>query len=294
MTPTRPHRSRLSVLWPLALTLFLLAALIGVNLAYPLAVNYAQALNARPGEVIYAAAFDGFTDEWQQYQGRLEAQITDETLQIRVDDFNSTAYSVAQPTFADFDARVTATAIDGPIDNGYGLVFRLQQDHNPCDMPLVLLCDLSQLDLLSVPLRLLFRPQSASVSTYTFLISSDGYYSLWRDSERVSTWIPSDLIHTGLNASNRLRVVGRGDHFRFFINGVSVPLCIADDPDAQSTYFNGDCLGGQMMDGWLDQALPQGQIGLTATSTATGGPGVVVRFDNLIITRPEMSSEANT
>ncbi len=89
----------------------------------------------------------------------------------------------------------------------------------------------------------------------------------------------------GLNAINQLRVVARGDSFRFYINDTPVQLCIPDDPNAISTYSGDTCIGGAMLDALTDSAIPNGQIGVTAQ--ATSDAGVVAAFDNLLVYAPE-------
>lgn len=294
-TPARP-------LWQRATALALLAVvLLVLNSLYFALAGARSALGGPPGAVLYAAGFDAFLDEWQQYEGRLSSAIENGALTLSVDDLQSTIYSLAAPTFADFDLTVQATPQDGPIDNGFGVVFRLQQARqNACDMPLVVLCDLSQIGALGVPLRLLFRPASAAAEGYyMFLISADGYYSVWKaqhtsagpQARRVSAWIATDLIEQGLGATNTLRVVARGASFQFFINGQAVPLCLPDDPAAESTYSGGICYG-TMRDTLQDDSFAAGQIGVVAQTTPTGGAGVVVSFDNLIIISPRSAPEA--
>ncbi|MFQ3648080.1 MAG: hypothetical protein SNJ54_05900 [Anaerolineae bacterium] len=295
--PTPPFRRwmRSSIL-----LLVLIAAIIGLNALTLAWSNTRAVLTAPPGQVIYAAGFDGFEDEWQQYEGRLSARIADGALRLSVDDAPATIYSLTRPNFRDFDLRVQATTTAGPIDNAFGVIFRLDAASNACDMPLVILCDLAQVPLLSVPLRLLFRSSSSGAEGYyMFLISADGYYSVWQaasvsgstQARRVSAWIASDLINQGLNATNELRVLAVGDTFRFFINGEPVSLCLPDDPNAQSTYSAGQCIGGQMADAWVNGDFAVGQIGLVAQSTLSGGSGVVVEFDKLRIISPAPSPE---
>jgi hypothetical protein len=282
------------------LMLALCVSIVGLN---ALSVTWAASravLTAPPGEVLYAAGFDGFAEEWQQYDGRLSAQIADGVLRLSVDDAPAAIYSLAAPHFKDFDLHVQATATHGPIDNAFGVIFRFDKRSGGCDMPLLILCDLAQVPLLSLPLRLIFRPPAEDAEAYyMFLISADGYYSLWQAAEspsgtqarRVSAWIASDLINQGLSASNDLRVLAVGDTFRFYINGTLVPLCLPDDPNAQSTYSGGQCIGGRMTDAWINADSAVGQIGFVAQSTLSGGSGVVVEFDNLRIFSPSPDQE---
>jgi hypothetical protein len=91
-----------------------------------------------------------------------------------------------------------------------------------------------------------------------------------------------------LSSVNRLRVSATGDRFRFWINDQPVTLCIPDDPNAESTInpLNGECMDGAMLETLTDATIPNGQVGVTARSTPTGGEGVVAAFDNLLIYAP--------
>lgn len=294
MNPERRSRP----LWQGVALSALLALLCGlVNAAYGLVVTRQVVLSE--GAVLYAAGFDGFEDEWQTYEGRLSARIEDGALRIEVGQVDTVAYSVAEPLFSSAQVEVTARAVAGPMDNGFGLVFRLQAPRQGCNMPAPLLCELARIDVLGVPLRLLFRPQSQqAIGYYLFLISSDGYYSVWRADDlgqapqRVSTWIDSPLIRQGLGETNRLRVVMDGERFRFAINGQDVALCLPDDPRGQSTYSNGQCMDGMLQMELVDSRWPVGRVGLAAYSTGSGGPGVVVLFDDLLILPPPSEGES--
>ena len=290
-----PRLSRRMTWRSILLLLVLILGVLSINALYNSLVNAQTVLSGANGEVLYAAGFDGFEDEWQQYDGRLKSQIADGVLRLTVDDTNSTIYSLAKPAFGDFDMQVQVSPVDGPIDNAYGVIFRLHKQANTCDMPLKALCDLAEIDLFAVPLRLMFRPTSNTADGYyIFLISADGYYSVWKASEtgsttqakKVSQWIASDLVRQGLDEKNTLRVVAQGDTFQFYINGEQVALCLPDNPDSASTYSGGECIGGQMVFGLTDADYATGQIGMVAQSTVSGGTGVVVEYDNLIITSP--------
>lgn len=225
-----------------------------INQLYGMVLDWRYVLTGTEGSVIYVAAFDGFGDEWQQYQGRRTAEVIDNALELRGDD--GTFYSVAQPTFADFDIQMDVQALENPNDNGYGVVFRLQDPQN----------------------------------LYFFFISSDGYYRVSRvvnnTEKRLSTWIPSEHIKQGLNTVNRIRVVGLGNLFQFFINDQPVPLCIPDSPDGESTYSGGQCFG-TMTQTLLDDTFSSGQLGVVIQAT---GDDMRVRFDNVVVYQPEVTS----
>lgn len=248
-----------------ALLLVLLATL-GLN---HLVSGWHYILPSEPGKLLYAATYDDFTDEWQQYNGRLSAEITNGVLQIRSNDVQSGPYSVVRSHFSDFDLRVDAQPVDGPLDNGYGVIFRLQDPYN----------------------------------YYLFLISSDGYYQVSRvvngEEKIISTWLQSSFINQGIadfqeNPSigiNRIRVITSGSYFRFFVNDQLVLLCLPTDSDAQSTVnpVTGECLDGIMTDTLQDTTFSSGQLGVVAKSLSE--PGVMVNFDNFLVYGPEPIEE---
>lgn len=291
---TSPRRGRR---WLILLALLVL--LVAVNLLYVPAVNWRGVVRGEPGDVLYAAGFDGFSDEWQQYEGRQSAQVTDGVLRMSIDD-SDVIYSATQPYFADLDLTVTARAVEGDVNNAFGVAFRLLEPSNDCQMPLRILCDVADSSgLFGTGLNLLFRQPEESTGYYMFLISSDGFYSIWRNTEEdpggraISTWIPrEDIINTGLEAENEIRVLAQGDAYRFFINGTQVELCIPDDPAGQSTYYSltEECIEGQMQPVLEDDTFPIGRVALVIDSVSSQ-PGFAIEFDNLIITSPQESAE---
>jgi hypothetical protein len=124
-----------------------------------------------------------------------------------------------------------------------------------------------------------------------FLVSSDGYYRVQRavdgQEKDISTWIPSPLVHQGLNVDNWLRVVAQGEDFHFYINGEAVELCIPNSVFGVSTYSD-HCQDGTMLPMLTDSAIPNGKIGVVAQSLDERG--VVVDFDDLVVYGPERAS----
>ena len=266
--------------------------LVGANFLYGALAGRKHLLTGRAGELLYAAAFTEFADEWQLYEGQQSARFADEQLQLAVGAAQTAAWSTARHHFADFDARVNATASEGPIDNALGLVFRVQADDaRTCDLPAVILCGIENIfPLVGAALRQVVDISSGN-GYFAFLISSDGYYSLWKTdagaSKQISAWIPSPQINQGLNVANHIRVIGRASGYQFFINEKQASLCLPHDPLAASTYFGGECIDGSMKDTYQDESLTAGKLGVIAQSTASGGGGVVVHFDNMIVFSPE-------
>lgn len=241
----------------LVLTLIILLVLVFV--VRPISSEWHYVVNAPAGELIYASGFDGFNDEWEEALGRKSAQITDGVMQLEVGEPNDGLFAPAFPYFTDFDLTIDAQAISGPIDNAFGVVFRLQDPRN----------------------------------YYVFLISSDGYYSVERavdgDRKVISTWIQDASIGLGLDAVNTIRVLAIGDTFHFFVNDVPLHLCIPDSIEGTSTYRAGECVGGQMLDAFVDDAHDAGRVGVTALTF--NAPDVIVNFDNLVIYSPDETRE---
>lgn len=243
--------------------LILVALLIAAVVVSRLVADWHYVLPAEPGAVVYAATFDGLADDWEQYEGRLSAEILPEgVLRLDVGNVSSGPFSAARQYFGDFDVRVEARAASGSVNNGYGLIFRLQHHDN------------------SSP---------SDDSYYLFQVSSDGYYQVMRvlgdKQKKLSDWIPSPVVNQGIGVTNYLRVVAQGDQFAFYINGQQMPLCIPDNPDGESTFDRtGTCVQGTLQPTLTDSSLAYGQIGLVATTLDE--PDVVVEFDNLVVYGP--------
>jgi hypothetical protein len=283
----------------LGILLALLALLIGVNALYANIANTEIILDGEAGDLLYVSAFDGFLDEWELSEGQQSAQIADDALQIGVTVSNKAAWSIPQHTFKDFDITLKATAIEGPIDNAFGIIFRLQAgtDSDTCDLPMVILCIADGVPIFKAGIRLLVDNTSGNdvKNYYTFLISSDGYYSVWKVENGVehelSAWIKSPSVNQDLNAENVIRVVGRGSQFQFFVNGEQMQVCIPNDPNAKSTYAGGECIEGTMQSVLTDDSIPTGQLGALAQATQTGGGGVIIQFDNMTVFSPANNIE---
>lgn len=282
--------------WLIRLFIFavLIGILIAVNLVYANIANREIILDGDAGDILYISAFDGFLDEWDLYEGQERAQIVEDTLHIGVTTHGQDVWSIPTPKFKDFDVIVKTQALEGPIDNAFGVIFRLQTGaEQRCDLPLIILCGISDtLPIFDIAINQLVEDTSGadSIHYYSFLISSDGFYSVWKVENGVETklsaWIASPLINQGLNAENTVRVVGRSSQFQFFINGEQVNLCIPNDPNAISTFAGGECIDGTMQGVLVDDAIATGQLGTIARATQTGGGGVVIQFDNFLVFNP--------
>jgi hypothetical protein len=105
-------------------------------------------------------------------------------------------WASAGQNFSDGIYELEATQIDGPLDNGYGL---------------------------------LFRANAAAGDFYLFKISSDGYVWIgrYRDGAEEATiigehWFESAAVQQGLNVANRLTVRAEAGNMIFYVNGQEV------------------------------------------------------------------------
>ena len=268
-------------------------SLIVANIVHATLTDRVPELDGAPGDLLYVSAFSGFHDEWDLYDGQQSARIVDEELELRVASGQTATWSTARHHFRDFDLRVRATASQGPIDNALGLIYHARDRRDgECDLPAIILCEIDRLlPLVGAALRQAW-PAPDPRGHYAFLISSDGYYSLWKthagSAKLESAWIASPHIRQGLGVENSLRVVARDSNYRFYINGAQVQVCIPAEAGAASTFVGGECIDGDMLDVYYDAARPTGKLGVIAQSTATGGGGVAARFDNLLVFSPSL------
>jgi hypothetical protein len=105
-------------------------------------------------------------------------------------------WAAAGQTFSDGIYEVEATQTGGPLDNGYGLLFRA----NP-----------------------------SAGNFYLFKISGDGYVWIgrYRDGAEETTligdhWFESAAVQGGLNVANRLTVRAEAGNMIFYVNGQEV------------------------------------------------------------------------
>jgi hypothetical protein len=237
----------------------LLAVAYGLN---RLTANWHYVLPVEMGKISYVATFDNFIDDWNLYEGRLRAAVDNSVLSLTADDTYKKPFSVAKQHWGNFDFSAQATPVDGPLNNGYGMIFRFQSKGNN-------------------------SPDDDDF--YLFLVSSDGYYQVIRSIDGVqkelSNWIPSPLVNQGIGVTNTVRVVAAGDRFQFYINDQPVQVCIPDNPEGISTYTGDECKQGKMLDVLTDSTIPEGQIGVVIQTLDE--PGVVVNFDNVMVVGPQ-------
>jgi len=128
----------------------------------------------------------------------VEGQVQNEVYEMYVKSNHGLYMASAGENFADGLYELEATQIAGPLNNGYGLLFRVD---------------------------------GTTDTFYVFEVSGDGYIwigyceNLCEDDEVAlvgGDWFPSPAVETGLHATNQLRVVADGPKMTFFVNGVEV------------------------------------------------------------------------
>jgi len=125
-------------------------------------------------------------------------QVHDGVYDLTVEADDVIIWTAAGEDFADGVYEVEATQVDGPLNNGYGLLFRLDDEAD---------------------------------DFYLFKISGDGYVWIGRYRNGGETeaepligewWFESAAIQQGLNKTNTLRVKAEGGNMIFFVNGQEV------------------------------------------------------------------------
>src|SRR5687767_5051096 len=105
--------------------LVLLVLLVAVNALYSVVAARQTVASGQPGDLLYAAGFDGFLDEWQQSGGRNSHQIVDGVMRVSVEEPSKLIYAASEPLYSDFDASVMFRTTAGSEENdGAGLIFR--------------------------------------------------------------------------------------------------------------------------------------------------------------------------
>ncbi|MGD2048964.1 MAG: hypothetical protein PVH03_05690 [Chloroflexota bacterium] len=128
----------------------------------------------------------------------VEGQVNDGVYEMHVKSNHGLYLATAGENFGDGIYEVEATQIGGPLNNGYGMLFRVDESTD---------------------------------SFYVFEVSGDGYVWIGYCSDLCETeavalvggdWFRSPAVNTGLHVTNRLRVEADGSQMTFFVNGVEV------------------------------------------------------------------------
>lgn len=186
----------------------------------PTAVSEPQTeTNTAVGRVNYLENFSE-ADEWgtgtitaedDDSVVEAEAIVNDGAFDFTVHASESLFWSTASEDFGDGVYEVRVTAVDGPLDNGFGMVFMFDNERD---------------------------------NFYMFEVSSDGYVWVGRyeqggeviDAFLDDGWIQSGAVNQGLNASNLLRVEVDNGQMEFYVNDQRVA-------SATDTSFSGGNIG---------------------------------------------------
>jgi hypothetical protein len=122
--------------------------------------------------------------------------VTDGVYDFKILENDISRWAAAGKDFGDGIFEVDATVVEGPLDNGYGLLFRA-------------------------------NPESGDF--YLFKISADGYAWIGRYKEGAEEaaivnnhWFEAPSIQQGLNVTNQLRVRAESGNLIFYVNGQEV------------------------------------------------------------------------
>ncbi len=171
------RHSRLLTFIILVTALLSMAACSGSDLPY--VETFDQAGNWRTGSDTYT-----------------EGEVRDGIYDLHIIGDDVSRWSSAGKNFADGVYEVEATQIEGPLDNGYGMLLRADTDKG---------------------------------DFYLFKVSGDGYVWIGRYVDEVEDqaiigghWFESPAVKTGLNQTNKLGVAAESGNLVFFVNGSEV------------------------------------------------------------------------
>jgi hypothetical protein len=177
--------------WPMLLLALLLLTACTETAAQPYLETFDDPGNWSSGDDTYT-------------EGQVREGVYD--LLIKGDDVSR--WAAAGEDFADGIYEVEAVQIDGPLDNGYGMLFRADTEKG---------------------------------DFYLFKISGDGYVWIGRYRDQAEEeamvgnhWFQSAAVKQGLNQTNILRVQAESGNMIFFVNGQEVGRV------TDNSYRNGD------------------------------------------------------
>ena len=145
----------------------------------------------------YLETFDTAATWGMGSDSNTAGEIVDGRYELLVRPIIDRFWTSAGQTFADGVYELEATQVAGPIDNGYGMLFRID---------------------------------GRTDSFYAFQVSGDGYVWIAHCADGCAEeralvqggWFESTAVNQGLNATNRLRVRAEGNSFIFYVNDQEV------------------------------------------------------------------------
>ncbi len=147
----------------------------------------------------YTENFDNPASGWKTAaDDSIKIQYQNSALNFAISALNFIGWSTPNQKFGDFTLDVDATQVDGPDDNGYGVIVRYVDDRN----------------------------------FYRLDISGDGYFDVLKYKAgtwiKIQDWTESPAIHQGAT-TNHLRVIAQGNQFSFSVNDQTVKTFTDDD-----------------------------------------------------------------
>jgi hypothetical protein len=150
------------------------------------------------GDSGYSEDFGSLGSWGSGADGDVEGNVSDGVFRLHVFAENGLFWSTGGESFGDGTYQVDATHVAGPVDNGYGLMYRVQEDTD---------------------------------SFYLFEVSSDGFVWIGKCTDGCESevtplvdegWFPHAAVKQGVNQLNQLRVEAIGPNMTFFVNGQQV------------------------------------------------------------------------
>ncbi len=175
----------------------LLVSLLAIVILVLLAWRFISSRNTQPQTEPYLESFESVGD-WTAGEGaNAEGIIVDGAYQMSVELSGDIFWATAGQNFADGSFEVEATPVDGVVDNGYGMLFRINSDGN---------------------------------EFYVFKVSSDGYVFAGLCSDKCleqqvlleTDWFASPAVKSGMGVTNVLRAELSGPDMIFYVNDEEV------------------------------------------------------------------------
>lgn len=181
------------------------------------------------GSGVYKESFDEAGNWGTGSSVDVEGQVTEGGYEMLVKSNHGIYLATAGERFEDGTYELEATQIDGPLNNGYGMLFFVDEE---------------------------------SDTFYAFEVSGDGW--VWigycvelceseADALVGGDWFRSPAVKTGLQETNKLKVISDGGRMTFLVNGLEVGRAV-------------------------DERLTEGDVAVMIETL--GEPGVRVVFDN--------------
>lgn len=152
----------------------------------------------------YQESFDDDGPWGSGISADVEGQVTDGAYEMFVKSNQGVYMATAGGSFGDGVYEIDATQVEGPLNNGYGLLFLVDE---------------------------------ADDSFYALEVSGDGYVWIGYCTELCEgealalvgrDWFRSPAVKTGLQETNNLKVVVDGIRMTFFVNGLEVGRAVDD------------------------------------------------------------------